>query len=310
LESRFGSAVSIDTWVAEDGLDSLAQKLEQAEAAIAMRWEEDFPPAPKLRLLQLPGAGYDGIHFAAVPTGCQICNVHEHEIGIAEYCLLAMLEHYVRLRRMDHNLRQGDWSDSLLGSGAAHGELMGKTVGIVGYGHIGEAVAKRARAFDTRIVAVTRSPEGKGGDLDWIAGMESLDRLLAESDVAILACALTDETRGLINTERFGKMKSDALLINVARGGLIEEDDLYNALKDRRIGGAVIDVWYNYPTPEKQTVLPSRHPFHKLDNVIMSPHASGWTDALLERRGQAIADNIGRLISGNPLRNVIDRTRV
>ncbi len=310
FRERLGPVTEIETWVDEDGDDTLAARLAGADAIISMRWDSTYPEAPRLKLLQLPGAGYDRIDFDAVPDTATVCNVYEHEPAIAEYCLLAMLEHCISMRRMDDNLRQGDWSNSLFAQGQPHGELMGRTLGIVGFGHIGQAVAQRAAAFGTRIVAVTRHPEGKGSHLAWIGGMDRLDRLLAESDIVVLACALSDETHELIDAERLAEMKPDAFLINVARGALVDEKALYEALRAGRISGAAIDVWYQYPDPAGTApILPSRLPFHKLDNVIMTPHAAGWTEQLMERRGAIMADNIRRLMSGEPLLNVLRAAR-
>jgi phosphoglycerate dehydrogenase-like enzyme len=118
---------------------------------------------------------------------------------------------------------------------------------------------------------------------------------------------LNAETRGLIDRRRLGLMKRSAVLINVARGEVVAEDALYEALRDRVIAGAVIDTWYVYPAAGEPDPYPSRRPFHELPNVIMTPHASGWTDKLLGRRWRVMADNLERLAAGQELRNVVHR---
>jgi len=306
LASKLDDGFALETWVPDDGKAALTDRLRAADAAICMRWDRDMPPAPKLRLLQLPGAGFDKIDFGALPGNCDVCNVFEHETGIAEYVLAAMLELSIGLRRIDASFRLGNWTGSTTRADPPHGELSGKTVGLVGYGHIGQAVAARAKAFDTRLIAVTRSPRDDAGDLAWIGTMDRLPDLLAEADFVVLACVLAPNTRHLINAETLALMKPIACLINVARGEVVDEDALYGALKDRTIAGAAVDVWYRYPTTDEPNIRPGRNPFHALDNIIMTPHLSGNTDQLWERRFTAIADNLKRFRDGRNLRNAVE----
>ena len=292
-----------DIVLCESGAPSeLAPALAGADAVVAMQWEAS---APGLKLLQLPGAGVDGIAFETLPAGCRVCNVFEHEIGISEYVMLAMLEWSVRLCALDAGFRDGDWTPSVILLGPTHGELAGKTLGIVGFGHIGRAVARRAKAFDMRILAITRRRPEDAGDADAVYLAADIDEALPVCDFVVLACPLTAETRGLIDGARLAAMKESAVLINVSRGSVVVEDDLYHALKEGRIGGAVLDVWYQYPKPGGESVRPSRHPFHELANVYMTPHASSWSEGLLERRWTVIADNMDRLADGRPLRNLV-----
>ena len=299
------------TWVVADHTDrnAFAQALAQADAIVSMNWPATFPPAPKLRLLQLPGAGTDDIVFDAVPPGAAICNAYEHEIGIAEFVLAVMLEWCIRIRRMDAELRAGRWWGSWLGGPtAAHGEVFGQTLGIVGYGRIGREVAKRAHAFGMRVIAVNRSPKPADGWAERVAGMDAFHELLGESDFVLSALPLDDRSRGLFDARAFARMKPDAVLINVGRGRTVDEQALFEACRDRRIGGAVIDTWYDYPpqnSREVPTLRPSRFAFHELDNVIMTAHASAWTDALLERRCRIMAGNLDRLARGEPLINLV-----
>lgn len=284
----------------------LAAQMEGADAMISMRWPADWPRPERLRLIQLPGAGYDAIAFSALPPNASVCNVYEHEIGIAEFVFAAMLEREIGLRRMDDMARVGDWSLSIMAGGPMHGELFGKTLGIVGFGRIGIETARRARAFGMKVIAATRSPDRHREEADRIDGMDSLDDLLGEADYVLVCCPLTARTKGLIDRAALGRMKGDAVIVNVGRGPLIDEDALYEACRDKRIGGAIIDVWYNYPAGGRVTgVPPSRHPFQDLDNVLMSPHTSGATTGLFPRRYRRIADNLDRLARGEPLINLL-----
>ncbi len=288
----------------DPGDEIFRRELAAADAVITMHWPSTMPAAPRLRLLQLPGAGLDGIDFDAVPAHCAVCNVYEHEIGIAEFVVLALLEWEIRLCRLDAGLRRGDWSGSFSVDAPLHGELHGKTVGFVGYGRIAREAARRLRPFGVRLLACTRSPEKGDAFVDDIAGTDGLHAMLEVCDYVVAACPLSEATRGLIDAPALAAMKPDAVVVNVARGAVIDEDALFEACRERRIGGAVIDTWYRYPAAAGEVCFPSRHPFQELDNVIMSPHASGWSAGLLGRRFRVIADNLDRLARGEPLRNV------
>jgi len=288
-----------------DDLAAFDHALAHADAMVSMSWTWGLPSASRLKLLQLPGAGTDEIDFARVPSATAICNCYEHEIGIAEYVIGAMLEWTIGIRTMDQQFRNGSWAGSYL-CGPRHAELTGKTLGIVGYGHIGRAVAQRAKPFGMRVIACTRTPRSDAQFADRVDGMERFGDLLAEADFIAVTPPLNEQTRGLFDRRAFAVMRRNAVIINVARGAIIDEHALYNALVERRIGGAIIDVWYRYP-PQGQALgpRPSTQPFHELDNVLMTPHASAWTDGLLPRRNRAVATNLNRLARGEPLINVV-----
>ncbi len=296
-------------WVVSDHADrpAYASAIAEADATISMNWSARFPAAPRLKLLQLPGAGIDDIDLAAVPAHASVCNAYEHEIGIAEYVLAAMLEWQIRIHRMDTEFRQGRWWGGFL-HGPRHRELFGRTLGIVGYGRIGREVARRAQAFGMRVIAVNRTPRPPDGWCESISGMEHMPALLAQSDFVLAALPLDERSRGIFDRRAFAAMRQDAVIINVGRGLTIDEQALFEACRDRRIGGAIIDTWYRYPAQGSDVGTPHRgssFPFHELDNVIMSPHASAWTDALIERRCRVIAGNLDRLARGEPLVNVV-----
>jgi phosphoglycerate dehydrogenase-like enzyme len=290
--------------VDSDDRMALSSALRDADAMISMDWPADMPDAPALKLIQLPGAGTDDIAFDSVPRSAAVCNVYEHEIGIAEYVLAAMLHFTVQIPRLDAALKRGEWWGSHL-CGPRHGELYGKTLGIVGYGRIGRQTASRASAFGMRVVACSRTAGGADGPVDRIVPMSGLHAVLAESDFVLLALPLDDSTHGVIGARELAQMKPTGVIINVARGGLIDESALFQACRDKRIGGAAIDAWYRYPRANNPRGRPSTLPFHELDNVVMTPHASAWTDGLRPRRNRVIAENLDRLARGDPLLNVV-----
>ena len=311
LAERLGPGWAVTAGSHADPTEMFARRLAVADAVVTQVWTTELPPAPHIRLLQLPGAGFDAVDFDAVPPACAVCNVYEHEIGISEYVVAALLEHEIRIARMDRALRRGEWRDGFVLGAPLHGELHGRTVGFVGYGRIARATARRLTAFGVRVAARTRSPDPVGPDTELVAdlaGIDRLDDMLPELDYLVIACPLTDATRGLIDARRLALLRGTAVVVNVARGPIIDEDALYAACRDGSIGGAVIDTWYRYPDPSRgrgERCLPSRHPFETLANVVMTPHASGWSAGLLERRWSLIADNLLRLERGEPLLNLL-----
>jgi phosphoglycerate dehydrogenase-like enzyme len=281
--------------------------LADAGAAITMRYDRTMPPAPKLELLQVGGTGWDDIDLTYLPPGAVVCNAYGHETAVAEYVLLAMLLWVSRFLDAERSFRGGSWALGGRTGGPLAEELGGKTVGLIGYGHIGREVARRARAFDARVIACTRRPPRSADGLDWIGDLGIVDRLLGESDFVVIAAGLGPETKGLIDERRFRLMRPRGVLINVSRGAIVDEAALYAAARDRTIAGAVIDTWYRYPTASDPAPRPSQFPFHELPNVLMTPHSSAWTTGMIERRWSTIVANVERVASGQPPVNVVYR---
>lgn len=267
--------------------------------------------APRLRLVQVPGAGLDRIERNALRPGTHLANAYGHEAGIAEYIIGTMLELTRSFGRLDAAMRRGQWeSQWAIGTAAPPPwpELAGKTLGILGYGHIGRALARRAAAFDMRVCAVRRQAEAEASDgVAFIGGPERLDDVLRQSDYLAITLSLSAATRNLIDGPRLGLMKPTAGLINVARAEICDEAALYAALAGGRLAGAALDVWYRYPTSAAPT-LPATKPFHELANVIMTPHVSGWTEGMIDARAKVIADNVVRIGKGEPPLNAIEHS--
>jgi phosphoglycerate dehydrogenase-like enzyme len=274
---------------------------------VTMRYDRSMPPAPNLGLLQVGGTGYDDIDLEYLPAGTVVCNAFGHEIPIAEYTILAMLQWCTRFMEAERSFREeGSWRLGGRTAAPYQDELTGKTVGILGYGGIGRALAQRARGLGTTVLACTRTPR-PSVDVDRMMGPEGLDELLSRSDFVVVCCALTPETRGLLDRARLGRMKATGVVINVSRGPIVDEDALFEALRSRTIGGAIIDAWYRYPSRDDLSARPSRHPFHELDNVYMTPHSSAWTLGMIERRWATIAANLDRFRRGEAVENVVHR---
>ncbi|MFO1351816.1 MAG: 2-hydroxyacid dehydrogenase [Gammaproteobacteria bacterium] len=288
--------------------DSVRLRDALADATVLVSGDFGKQPlrAPRLKLLQIPFAGYDWLKRDLLPDGCVVCNTFEHEIPIAEYVMLNILEWEIGTQAIMADFRAGSWYYSMPPDGPYHGEAYGKTVGLIGYGHIGREIARRAGAFGMRLCAVAGSEHPKPEPLAWLGtAARDLDRLLAESDYVVITCPLNDATRGLIGVAQLARMKPSAVLVNVARARIVDEEALYLALQNRVIGGAVLDVWYRYPSAQDPAPRPSRFPFHELANVRMTPHCSAWTHALNDRRWAAVAANLDRYARGEALANVI-----
>ena len=291
------------------------QLIERPEAAadadilVTNHWHAEYPPAPKAKLVQSVATGTELIDLAALPRGVAICNAFGHETAIAEYVLMTMLVWSHRFREIAGDFRsRSSWRPSWVQSGAPHGEILGHTVGIVGLGRVGREVARRAVAFGCRVLAANRSERPAESGVERVYPLTELDDMLPACDFVVLCTALGPETEGLFDARRLALMKGSAFLVNIARGQIVDEDAVYAALRDHQIGGAALDVWWQYPDAAEPERRPSRHPFHELPNVIMTPHCSGWTGGMVARRWAEVAGNINRFVRGEPLINIVTTT--
>lgn len=277
----------------EGDLTWLLDQLPGTSALLATELpEEALPFARDLRLFLYPGAGVAQTDPLQYPAGCSVVNVYEHEGPIAEYVMMTMLMHVTRIMEHSAAFREGDWTGSGRVGGAPHGELSGKTIGLFGYGHIGQAVARRGKAFGMHIEAVTRRNAAE------------LPDLLRRSDFLVIAAPLTDETRGRFGPAELAMLPLHAFLINVSRAEIVQEQALFEALSSGRLKGAALDVWYQYPQPGAQG-FGSELPFHWLRNVIATPHFSAWTLPMILRRVSRMRENLIRLSHNEPLENVV-----
>jgi phosphoglycerate dehydrogenase-like enzyme len=274
------------------------------DVLIASRFAAKDSSRARFRLLQLPGAGTDKIDFSALPGEPWVCNAFEHETPIAEYVFAAILDHGLGFGALTNEISKRGWADAYFNR-VPHGEIAGLTLGLIGLGHIGRAIARRAKAFDMRVMATTATRREHEPNVDWLGTSDRLSELLAKSDFVVLACPLNDLTRGMISARELGRMKPSALLINIARAEIAVEKDLYEALRDGVIAGAVLDTWFRYPATIDNPVEPANLPFASLPNVRMTAHSAAWTDGVWERRTKVFADNIARLKDGRPLLNVV-----
>lgn len=222
-----------------------------------------------------------------------------HAAPIAE-TVLSMILHFARgLDIAVRAQRQAQWNHAAYESvdGGVR-EVAGTTIGIAGYGGIGRAVGLRARALGMRVLATRRTDE-PADDVEILRGSDALGELLERSDHVVLTVPSTPATRGMIGAAQLARMRPDAVLVNVARGNIIDEAALIAALRERRLRGAALDVFAAEP-------LPPDSPLWQLDNVLITPHVSATTTHYWEREADLMLDNLQRYLDGRPLRNVVD----
>ena len=259
----------------------------------------------QLRLIQVPFSGMEWLKKEWLPDGCIVCNTNQHSEPIAEYVMLGILEFAINMRHMDRELRQGRWTyGGSIVRGLKHSEIQHKTIGFIGFGHIAKRVTELATPFGMEFIAITRNPK-VDARLKWWKDSSHLEALLMESDYVLITAPLSESTRDLINESTLKKMKPTGVIINVARGPIINETAIYKALKNHEIGGALLDVWYQYASTDNLEMQPSVLPFHDLDNVIMTPHTASWTDQLDQRRINSVVKNIQNFIDQKPLAEVV-----
>lgn len=252
---------------------------------------EVIAAAPRLKLIQHQGVGYDNVDVeAAARAGVPVALTPEGTTTpVAEHVFLLILALYRNLLVAANALREGRWLQWALRPRSFN--LMGKTLGIVGLGRIGREVARRGRAFGCHLLYtdVARPPAEVEAELE--VTYAPLDELLARSDIVTLHVPLNDATRGLIGARELALMKPSAILINTARGDLVDEEALYRALTTGQIAGAGLDVFAQEPPPKD-------HPLLRLENVVATPHiAAGTRDALRDKMTAAFA-NMQRVAQG------------
>lgn len=291
--------------VADEVTGDQIELFRNADIIIGTHLSRSDPTPETLRLYLIAAAGYDGIDFAVLPQDVSACNCHGHERSIAEYVLAGLLLSRIPMIDADRRLRKGDWFYRAGPSDTLHRELTGSTVGLLGFGHISREIATLVKALGLRVHVANRSRVQPSGIVDACWPLDDLSAFLGSVDFLVCALPLLPETEGLIDADAIAAMKPEAVIFNVGRGGVIEERALYESLRDGKIAGAVIDTWYVYPSEADPEPLPSHYPFQELDNVVMTPHMSGWTDGTIRRRQMEMAENINRFVSGKPLNSIV-----
>lgn len=259
---------------------------------------EDLTSAPHLCFVQKPGSGVDDYDVAALTTrGIPIANTSGVTgPSMAEWCVGAAINLVRRISDADGWVRSGEWPQLKLAERGAV-ELASLRVGIVGFGPVGQMTAERFRAMGCSVAywSRRRRDEDDSQGIPWLP----LDELLAQSDVLVVAIALTDETRDLVDRQRIELLPPGAFVVNMARGAILDEKALVDALIAGRVTGAALDVFATEP-------LPPESPLRTLDRVILSPHSSANTPQSRTRLLAAVHENLTRVASGRPVEWVVN----
>jgi phosphoglycerate dehydrogenase-like enzyme len=245
-----------------------------------------------IRWVHVLGAGVDGFPMDVVGDRVLTCSRGASAPAIAEFVLAAMLAFEKQVPEVWIREPPARWNVAALGG------LRGRTTGIVGLGAIGTEVARRALAFDMRVLGLRRRPDA-GSPIDGVEIVPSLHDLLARSHHVVVAAAATEATRHLLDREAFASMTPGVHLVNVARGSLVDQDALLRALDDGRVARASLDVVEPEP-------LPAGHPLYRHPNVRLTPHVSWSSPGTTRRTVELFADNLRRWRVGEPLHGLVD----
>nr|WP_236587801.1 D-2-hydroxyacid dehydrogenase [Tumebacillus amylolyticus] len=280
-------------------IDEASQDL--ADAEIMITYGEDLTPAhiaasPNLKWIMVISAGLELMPFPAIDErNILVTNARGiHKGPMAEYTLGMILMFSRRFVELYQNQQKSLWDRTI-----RIDELSGQTLGIIGAGAIGSEIAKRAKAFDMHVLGVAASKRDVEG-VDEMFDQSGLDDVLKRSDYVVVIVPLTDKTHGMIGEREIGLMKESAVLINIARGQVVDENALLQALQEKKIRGAGLDVFVQEPLPES-------HPFWGLENAVVTPHLSSRSPKYMERAQEIFQQNLRVFTSGaGELINVID----
>ena len=276
------------------------------ETDIVLGWavrRENFARATRLRWIQLTAAGVGAQLFPElVESPVVLTNARGlHAISMAEHALGVMLMLARKLHLARDAQAKRHWAQERLWVEApGFGQLSGGTLGLVGLGAVGRALAERARSLGMRVLAVRQHPSADPSPADAQWGPDRLHALIEQVDWLVLAAPLTPSTRGLIGRAELARLKPDAVLVNLGRGPLVDEPALVEALAAGRLAGAALDVFVEEP-------LPAESPLWAMPQVIVTPHVSGFGPRFWERTCELFARNLHRWIAGEPLENVVDK---
>jgi phosphoglycerate dehydrogenase-like enzyme len=307
LQKEFGDGLKILR-----GVDESLAAFPELDAVVANPVDERFyADALRLKAVFIPFVGVN--HLPAdilMRKGIRAYNCHGNAQSVAERALALALAGFGRVIEYHNDLKQGIWHGFWVHKGREDfwHSIFGSRCTILGAGAIGEALAKLLKAFDCRVVGYRRRADAPlPPNFDEIT--QDLHAALSGARIVFVALPLTDATKSLIGREEFAAMKG-GFLVNVGRGEVVQEEALYEALKDGIISGAGLDVWYQYPQDGATTGWPSRFPLHELPQVVLSPHVAGSTFEAVDRNIALSAENMALwLRSGEALHEVDLRQR-
>jgi phosphoglycerate dehydrogenase-like enzyme len=281
---------------------------EIVDAQIVIAWSirpEQIAAAKKLQWVHSPAAAVHQLMFPElVNSDIILTNAREvHGPVVAEHVIALIFALAKKIPDSVRLQQRHVWGQQILWDELPRiREIAGATVGIVGLGSIGRAVAQSAKALGMRVIAVREHPEKGKESADAVFGPAQIDELFRQADYVVLAAPVTETTKAIANAERLALMKSGACLINVGRGALVDEPALACALREKRIGGAALDVFPKEP-------LPADSPLWDVPNLLITPHTAALTEKLWERHYSLFSENLQRYLGGSPLLAIVDKRR-
>lgn len=295
LESIIGDE---HTYVIPESHDQLADEAKDTDIFYGFCSEEIFPLFPNIKWIQASSAGMDRHMYPAIRQSNVILTnaAGLYATHVADQAFALLLGLARGIHQTVRNQDQHKWG----GLGTPMIEIDGFKMGIVGLGGIGMEMVKRAKGFDMHVIAVDAYRTEKPDNVDELMPMDKLKDLMSRVDVVMIACPLTEETRGLINADNLSVMQPSAYFINVARGPIVKEDDLIQILEDGKIAGAGLDVTEIEP-------LDSNSPLWDFTNVIISPHSAGGSQHRMNRITSFFLDNLERYLNGEELKNIVNK---
>lgn len=287
--------------------DAVVASIAESEVLLGgMLTEKVVELSAHIKLFQIPWTGVDAVDFQLLKKykiDC-VCNSHSNASVVAEHAVALYGAVAKKIPYHDHQMREGNWNRISPNGNEIDPfsrSMSNQKIVFVGYGSVNRAVHKILKGFTPAVTIVNRTGRVES-DLK-VVSCESICDVLEDTDVIFVAIPLTKETTGMINASCFGSMNKESILINVARGSVICEKSLYGALNEKRIYGAGIDTWYNYPRQGEAQAFPSANfPFQTLQNLVMSPHRAGYINSGFPHLDDAIL-NLNNLFVGKPLIN-------
>jgi len=291
--------------VQRDSYEGIEEHLRDAEIifTISLR-PEQFAVTRSLRWIHAPTAAVHQFLFPEL-VNSDVILTHSTEVHgpvVAEHVIALIFALAKKIPQATVLQQKHVWGkEGMWRQGYCPREIAGATLGLIGVGSIGRRVARMASALGMRVIAVREHVEkGAPEGVEAVFAPSELDKLLAQSDFVVVAAPLVSATQSLMNAERLALMKRDAFLINVGRGPQVDVAALADALRNRRITGAALDVFEHEP-------LPPDSPFWDLDNLLITPHTAGLTEKLWDRHYDLFSDNLRRYLSHQPLRHIVDK---
>lgn len=290
-----------------DNYDTIETDIRDAEVVFTLSLKPDqFKAAQKLKWIHCPAAAVHQFSFPELMNSDVILTNGRDVHGpvVAEHVMALIFAMAKNLHLAARYQQKHVWGQEAIWYSYPHPrEIAGATLGLVGLGSIGRAVAKHASALGMRVIAVREHPE-KGSDegVGEVFSTSQLDSLLTQSDYVVLAAPVTGDTMHLMNATRLAKMKPNACLINVGRGQLVDEAALAQVLRGKRLGGAALDVFEKEP-------LPSDSPLWDIENLLITPHTAGLAEKLWERQYELFCENLRRYLSHMPLLALVNKQK-